>query len=174
MPLSLLAYSGILTGPQVLPGAERLRRFIAEHKLSAEVFAVPENAPTSQDAARLLGIATGDIVKTMVLADKWDGRVIAIAPGDRKLDFKLIAGLTNLRNPKFATPALVETVTGYPAGGVAPIGFPKVSQVLIDASLRDRTEPVIGGGGDLHLLLRISATDIIRINQATVATITAP
>lgn len=174
MPLSLLAYSGILTSPQVLRGPERLRRFIAEHNLSAEIFAAPENAPTTQEAAQLLGVTASDIVKTMVLADKWDGRVIAIAPGDRKLDFKLIAGLTALRNPKFATPALVETVTGYPAGGVAPVGFPNVAQVLVDAALRDRTEPVIGGGGDLHLLLRISVADIIRINQATVATITAP
>lgn len=171
MPLSLLAYSGILTTPSP---EDRLRRFIKENGIQAEILTASGKAPTTQDAARLLGLDESDIVKTIVLADKWEGRVIAIAPGDRRLDIKAISRLSGVRAPRFAESNLVQAVTGYPAGGVAPIGFPKIAPVLVDATLAERERPVIGGGGQPHLLLRINVADIIRMNQATVAAITLP
>jgi prolyl-tRNA editing enzyme YbaK/EbsC (Cys-tRNA(Pro) deacylase) len=62
-------------------------------------------------------------------------------------------------------------VTGYPAGGVAPLGLPSSLPVVVDAATAALTT-AFGGGGLEHLLLRVQISDVIRCNNALVADIT--
>jgi prolyl-tRNA editing enzyme YbaK/EbsC (Cys-tRNA(Pro) deacylase) len=64
---------------------------------------------------------------------------------------------------RFATPAEVLEQTGYPAGGVAPLGFARPTDVVVDDTLRGS---VIGGGGREDLLIRVAIDDIVRVNGA--------
>ena len=61
-------------------------------------------------------------------------------------------------------------VTGYPAGGVAPLGLPEGLQVIVDVKVA-ALSVAYGGGGQDDLLLRLRPTDIIRVNGARTAEI---
>ena len=76
-----------------------------------------------------------------------------------------------MRKPRPASPADVIAVTGYPAGGVAPLGLPAAVPVIVDAATAALTV-AYGGGGQEHLLLRVQISDVIRCNNALVADIT--
>jgi prolyl-tRNA editing enzyme YbaK/EbsC (Cys-tRNA(Pro) deacylase) len=64
----------------------------------------------------------------------------------------------------------VEAITGYPAGGVAPIGLATGVPVIVDAAVAALPIAFAGGGRE-HLLLRITPADIVRLNGAIVAAI---
>ena len=66
---------------------------------------------------------------------------------------------------------IVLAVTGYPAGGVSPLGLPASVPVIVDAATAELRFAYGGGGQDL-LLLRVHVSDVIRCNNALVADIT--
>ena len=52
--------------------------------------------------------------------------------------------------------------TGYPAGGVPPVGHPAPLPVLIDRAVM-QWDVVFGGGGDDRTLLRIGPAELQRV-----------
>ena len=148
---------------------DRLARFIALHRIDASVVASEVAAPTAEAAAQLLGVPLSSIVKTMVLTDG-ASFVVAILPGSRRLDLKKAASVLGTGALRFADPAEVLEQTGFPAGGVAPLGFARELAVVIDESLsRSGDGTVIAGGGRPELLMRVALADVIRHNAAHVA-----
>jgi prolyl-tRNA editing enzyme YbaK/EbsC (Cys-tRNA(Pro) deacylase) len=146
---------------------ERLSRCISEERLDVAVVGRGAAAATAEIAARLLGVPLASIVKTMVLTD--GARfVAAILPGDRRLDRKRVAAVFGIASLRFASAAEVLAQTGFPAGGVAPLGFAQPTAVVVDDSL---SGPVVGGGGREDLLIRIAVEDIVRVHGARRAAI---
>jgi prolyl-tRNA editing enzyme YbaK/EbsC (Cys-tRNA(Pro) deacylase) len=96
---------------------------------------------------------------------------VAIANGTNRIDRNLLANAALNRKLRPATPGDVLSLTGYPAGGVAPVGLPASVPVIVDATTA-ALDIAYGGGGDEHLLLRIRISDVIRCNNAIVASIT--
>ena len=76
----------------------------------------------------------------------------------------------DLHNPARPRPEIVLNVTGYPAGGVAPLGLPNGLSVIVD--VKAAALPVAyGGGGRDDLLLRLRPAEILRLNGAQIARI---
>ena len=146
---------------------ERLARCIADRHIDVAVVGQGAAAVTAEIAARLLGVPLASIVKTMVLTDG-TRFVAAILPGDRRLDRKRVAAVLETGSLRFATAAEVLAQTGFPAGGVAPLGFAHPTAVVVDDSLSGQ---VIGGGGREDLLIRIAVDDIVRVHGARRAAI---
>ena len=141
---------------------ERLARCIADERIDAPIVGRGATAATAESAARLLGVPLSSIVKTMVLTD--GARfVAAILPGDRRLDRKRLASALGTGSLRFATAAEVLEQTGFPAGGVAPLGFARPTTVVVDDTLSGR---VVGGGGREDLLIRVAVDDIVRVGDA--------
>jgi len=154
---------------------ERLRTAIARNGICVGVVSQSEAAHTAEAAARILGVPVSDIVKTLVLTDGAGRWVAAIVPGDRRLDRAKLAALVGARKLRFASGDEVLEHTGWPPGGVAPLGFASEVAAVVDASLAtpaDRT--VIAGGGRPELLIRIAVRAVIDHHRATVAIITEP
>jgi len=61
----------------------------------------------------------------------------------------------------------VLAVTGYPVGGVPPVGHRGQVQTVLDS--RAAALPIAYGGGAPDLLLRIQPLDVVRLTGATVA-----
>jgi Cys-tRNA(Pro) deacylase len=144
---------------------------IERDAIALAVIETAEDAPTAEAAARLLGMQVADIVKTMVLTDGTRS-VAAIVPGDRRLDRRKVAAALGLRTLRFATADEVVAATGFPPGGVAPLGFANPLSVVVDATLA--AEPgreVVAGGGRPELLLRIAVAELILHSEAVVAPI---
>ena len=149
---------------------ERLATCIRDAGIDVAIVGHGAAAATAESAARILGVPLSAIVKTMALTDG-TRFVAAILPGDRRLDRKRVAAALDIKSLRFASSAEVLEQTGYPAGGVAPLGFARPTTVVVDDTLSGWA---IGGGGREDLLIRIAVDDIVRVNSARRAAICQP
>jgi Cys-tRNA(Pro) deacylase len=149
----------------------RLRAFLEKHGIEARFVAPGVPMPTVQLAAQAIGVPEEQILKTLLFADDGDDFVVVIANGTRRIDRGQLADAATMRNPRPAKPEDVMAVTGYPAGGVAPLGLPTSVRVIVDEATAALSF-ACGGGGQEHLLLRVKISDIIRCNNALVAAVT--
>lgn len=151
--------SATLAPPQLLA-------FLKRHGVDAEFVAPGVPMPTVATAAMAIGVPEAQILKTLLFAS--DGRyVVAIANGTGRVDRALLADASGLVKPRAASPELVEEITGYPAGGVSPLGLPAGLPVIVDVSVA-RVPVAYGGGGREDLLLRLATADVIRLNNALI------
>jgi Cys-tRNA(Pro) deacylase len=150
---------------------QHLRVFLEQQGIDASFVAPGVPMPTVPLAAQAIGVPEDQILKTLVFVDDAGKYVVAIANGTRRIDRNRLAEAAAVRKPRSADPADVMAVTGYPAGGVAPLGLPAAVPVIVDAATASLTS-AYGGGGQEHLLLRVLISDVIRCNSAIVADIT--
>jgi Cys-tRNA(Pro) deacylase len=148
-----------------------LLEFLRTRALDFEFVAPGVPMPTVPLAAQAIGVPEDHIMKTLVFVGDSGAFVVAIANGARRIDRDRLAVAAALRKPRPASPSDVLAVTGYPAGGVAPLGLPSTIPVIVDAATA-ALSVAYGGGGQEHLLLRVQVKDVIRCNNAVVADIT--
>jgi prolyl-tRNA editing enzyme YbaK/EbsC (Cys-tRNA(Pro) deacylase) len=92
-------------------------------------------ARTSQEAADALGVALGQIAKSVVfrrLAD--DAAVLVIASGDRRIDEQRLAAVVGAVGR--ADAAYVKARTGFAIGGVSPVALAGTPTLLLDRELQ--------------------------------------
>lgn len=148
----------------------RLVAFLSEHRVPARFIAPGVPMPTVESAAAAIGVPEELILKTLLFVGDDDRYVVAIASGSRRISRTLLADASGIPRTRAAKPESVLAITGYPAGGVAPLGLVTGVPVIVDEAVT--ALPVVyGGGGTEHLLLRLDPTDIVRLNSATVASI---
>jgi Cys-tRNA(Pro) deacylase len=95
----------------------------------------PEGTRTAADAAAAIGVALGQIVKTLVFV-AGEQPVVALVSGSNQLDErKLAAMLGNDVHVHRPDAKVVRDATGYPIGGVPPFGHRLALPVFIDADL---------------------------------------
>jgi len=152
---------------------ERLRRFLAEHRIEAEIVAPGPPMPTVAAAAAALGVSPAQIIKTLLFEDRQGAFAVAIAAGPAKIDRSLLAVAASLDRPRLAAPETALRLLGYPAGGVPPLGHATPLPVVVDQAAAT-LDTVYGGGGAEDLLLRIAMRHILRTTNATIAPITHP
>lgn len=150
-----------------------LLAFLDEHRVDHEIVAPGVPMPTVPDAAAAIGVSVGQILKTLLFQDREGGFVVAIACGTGRVDRTLLAAVTGSGKLRVADAPAVLQVTGYPAGGVAPLGLPAQLSVVVDSAVM-ALPFAWGGAGREELLLRIAPADIVRLNNATVAEIVRP
>jgi Cys-tRNA(Pro)/Cys-tRNA(Cys) deacylase len=150
-----------------------LLAFLAEHEVDHEIVAPGVPMPTVPAAAAALGVGVEQILKTLLFDDRDGGFVVAIACGTCRVDRARLAAASGARKLRVADAPDVLRVTGYPAGGVAPLALPTHIPVIVDSAVVEQSV-AWGGAGREELLLRLAPADIVRLNNATVAKIVAP
>jgi prolyl-tRNA editing enzyme YbaK/EbsC (Cys-tRNA(Pro) deacylase) len=91
-------------------------------------------ARTSQEAADALGIAVGQIAKSVIFRRRSDDRaVLVIASGDRRVDEEKVGAVTG--DLGRADAQFVRAATGFVIGGVAPLAHASEPVTLIDREL---------------------------------------
>ncbi len=116
----------------------------ADTGLDLEVVVVPAGSRTAEDAAAGVGCDVRHIVKSLVFVV--DGRpVVALVPGDRRLDPVLLATATGGAEATRADLDTVRTATGFAAGGTPPFGHTTGVPVVADAALEDATLWIAAG-----------------------------
>jgi prolyl-tRNA editing enzyme YbaK/EbsC (Cys-tRNA(Pro) deacylase) len=97
------------------------------------------SARSSQEAADALGVALGQIAKSVVFKRKSDGAaVLVIASGDKRVDERKLEAHTGKLGRADAD--YVKASTGFSIGGVSPLGFQPAEegaapQLFIDQAL---------------------------------------
>lgn len=103
------------------------------HGLAALVFE-PGSTPTAETAARRIGVAVGQIAKSLLFKDRAGGFHLVVCAGDAKVhsgDLKRLVGSV----ASMTTAEETLEVTGFRPGGVCPFGVSR-ARIWIDASLR--------------------------------------
>lgn len=121
-------------------------------------------ARTSQEAADALGVALGQIAKSVVfrrLAD--DQAVLVIASGDRRVDERKLAAAVGAVGRADAD--FVKTRTGFAIGGVSPVGLPGEPTLLLDRDLQ-RFDWIWAAAGHPNGVFRMSPADLQRLTAA--------
>ena len=94
----------------------------------------PEGTKTAADAAAAIGVAVGQIVKSLVFAV--DGEIVmAYVSGANQLDEKKLAAAAGGAKYSRVDADAVRAATGYPIGGVPPFGHATQLRIFIDPDL---------------------------------------
>jgi prolyl-tRNA editing enzyme YbaK/EbsC (Cys-tRNA(Pro) deacylase) len=150
---------------------EDLKVFLAAHGVTGEVVRLAAHTPTVEAAAQVMGTTAARIAKSLLFLLE-QGEVepeplLVIANGTGRVDYRSVAACVGLsrKRVRLADAATVQAVTGYPVGGVPPLGHPRPLRTLIDRRVLEQPE-VYAGGGALNALLRIVPSEIVRITGA--------
>ena len=116
---------------------EKIRRNMEEEKISIECV---EHEPvyTNPAMALALGVKESQTVKSLVLKTKEGKFAVLVLPGDKKMDWKGIAGLLNTRKIEFAKPEEVLQLVGCEVGCVPPFGHQTEIPIYMDKDLLKR------------------------------------
>jgi prolyl-tRNA editing enzyme YbaK/EbsC (Cys-tRNA(Pro) deacylase) len=121
---------------------------------------------TSQEAAQALGVAVGQIAKSVIFRRKADGAaVLVVTSGDRRVDEKRVAAITGPLGR--ADAEFVKAATGFSIGGVAPLAHTTAPVTLIDRELFRYTE-IWAAAGHPNGVFKLSPQDLVRITAAPV------
>jgi prolyl-tRNA editing enzyme YbaK/EbsC (Cys-tRNA(Pro) deacylase) len=127
---------------------------------------------TAQQAADALGIAVGQIAKSIIFRRKSDdAAVLVITSGDRRVDEKkvdAIVGKTGRADADF-----VKSRTGYSIGGVSPLAHLQAPVTLIDRELF-RFEEIWAAAGHPHGVFKLRPHDLERLTGAPIADVVQP
>lgn len=132
--------------------------------LMAQVRHFPEGTKTAEDAATAVGCPVSAIVKSLVfvvLDEEAEEPVLALVPGDLRLDTAKLAAVAGGQQARRATLEEVREATGYAAGGTPPFGHTRGLRVFADPALR-RNDPVWAAAGTPTTVFPISLADLDR------------
>ncbi|MGP1629093.1 MAG: YbaK/EbsC family protein [Giesbergeria sp.] len=125
---------------------------------------------TAQQAADALGIAVGQVAKSIIFRRQSDdAAVLVVTSGDRRVDQRKVEALVGPLGR--ADAAFVKARTGFSIGGVAPLAHANPGVVLIDRELL-RFEVLWAAGGHPHAVFPLSPQDLQRITGAPLADVT--
>jgi Cys-tRNA(Pro) deacylase len=113
--------------------------------LEIEIDRFPQGTRTAADAAAAIGCDVSAIVKSLVFMVD-DRPVVALVPGDRRVDPVALAEAMNGSSARRASLEEARAATGYAAGGTPPFGHTDQPPVVADPSLR-RHDVVWAAGG---------------------------
>lgn len=138
-----------------------------EKGLTIEPRSFPAGTRTAQDAAAAIGVGVGQIVKSLVfLVD--DQPVMALVPGDRQLDEPSLAAAAGGNRVDRPDADAVRAATGFPIGGVPPIGHRL--PVYLDVALLAYDE-VWAAAGTWTVVFPSAPGDLVRVSDAKVCTL---
>jgi Cys-tRNA(Pro) deacylase len=156
---------------QTATGVERVLADAAARGLEVEVIERPP-ARSLEEAADLLGISPGDIVKSLVVKRSDDTYVFALVPGGRKISWPKLRALLGVNKLQLPDASLALAATGYERGTITPLGSTTAWPVVADESIVGRR--VSMGAGEHGRSLFVDADALIAAYDAMVADITDP
>ena len=105
--------------------------------MPARVVEFDASTRTAAEAAVAVGCELGQIVKSLFFLAEGRPTLVLVA-GDRQADTTKLAALVGVgrKKLKMGSPEEVLELTGFPVGGVAPVGSSTACDVVVDESLR--------------------------------------
>lgn len=112
----------------------RVRAAAAALGLQIDVRQYPEGTRTAQEAADAIGCEVGAIVKSLIFAVD-DEVVLALVSGANQLDERRLATAAGGSACRRVSADEVRAATGFPIGGVPPIGLATAVREFLDEDL---------------------------------------
>ncbi|WP_461209725.1 YbaK/EbsC family protein [Desulfocurvus sp. DL9XJH121] len=143
---------------------ESVKHYLAENAPDLEVVEFDASTATVPLAAKALGVAEGQIAKTLSMR-LGDDVIILVTRGDARLDNRKYKQQFGAK-AKMLEASEVEDRTGHPVGGVCPFGLKEPFAIYCDESLKDFQE-VFPAGGAPNAAVRIETLRLAELADAT-------
>lgn len=142
---------------------ESARAWLAAYAPDLPIIETEASTATVAEAAEALGVAPGQIAKTLAL--RIDGRVLLLVTrGDTRLDNQKTKAAFAAR-PRMLDAEETFAVTGHKVGGVCPFGLLTPLPIFCDASLR-AFDIVYPAAGSLNSSVRVAPDRLAELVSA--------
>jgi Ala-tRNA(Pro) deacylase len=121
----------------------------------------------SDEVARIRGTLPGQGAKAMLCRSKNEpaAYVLAVLPGDRKLDFRKVAHAVGLKKVTLASPEEAAREMGAGIGAIPPFSFSEGVRLVVDPALVEVHDEIAFNAGRLDRTMVLDSRDYVRIAQ---------
>ena len=144
----------------------------ARIKYETCTYEVDENDLSGTHIAEQIGLPFEAVFKTIVTKGDKTGYTVFCIPCHKEIDLKRAAAVTGNKKIEPLHVKDLLGVTGYIRGGCSPVGMKKKFPTYFDVSAGN-IEKLTVSAGVRGIQLLLSATDIIKFTNATLADVTA-
>ncbi|MFI9723646.1 YbaK/EbsC family protein [Streptomyces sp. NPDC052396] len=113
------------------------------------------------------------IVVRVKVTKKSSHYVLAVVPGDRRLDLGRLKDLYQAKHASFVEAETAERLTGSVSGSIVPFSFEPALELVVDPGLLEPSE-IYFNAGELHLSLELDTGDYRRLARPRLAEIAEP
>ena len=125
------------------------------------------SARTCAEAAEALGVAVGQIAKSVIFRRRADeAAVLVVTSGDRRVDEKKVAAQVGPIGR--ADAEFVKARTGFSIGGVSPVGHANPPVVLVDRELF-RFDEIWAAAGHPNGVFKLAPDELLALTGAPAA-----
>jgi Cys-tRNA(Pro) deacylase len=149
---------------------KRVENILKEFDVTQKVIILDSSARTALEAASSLGCEVGAIVKSLLFKTE-NSFILCLVAGDKKASLNKIKKKLNIKDVSMAAAEDVKTITGYPIGGVSPIGHLKKIDIFIDNSL-ERFTSLFAAAGHPNCVFKIDFKNLQKITYGSIKEIT--
>lgn len=156
-----------------LSATERVVDAAARKGVELNVISFSQSTHTAADAARAVGAELGQIVKSLVfVAPGGDGPepILVLVSGSNTVDMSQLAAVLSEPRIRRATADEARQLTGFPIGGIPPIGHRRPIRTVMDPDL-GRFETVWASAGTPTAVFEVPPATLRSLANATVAPI---
>jgi prolyl-tRNA editing enzyme YbaK/EbsC (Cys-tRNA(Pro) deacylase) len=147
------------------PSAARIQAVLGSLGAVGTVLELEASTRTAEEAAVAIGTTVAQIAKSLVfLAGKEP--VLVIASGVHRISIPRLAIYLG-QAVKRADADTVRRLTGFPIGGVPPVGHSTSLRVLIERGLLDHPE-IWAAAGTPHAVFRTVPEELVRITSGEI------
>lgn len=150
-------------------GVEQVKKFFEERKINKKIVFFDKSTENSLKASETLGVAQGQIAKSILFLADGEPFLIIIS-GDKRVDEKRIKKLTLAKKVRMAKPDEVYNITGFEVGGVSPVGHKRNLKVYIDESLK-RYDEVYPAAGESNNMFPTNFYELVELTNGIVVNV---
>ncbi len=146
-------------------------RFLDARKVKYATHDLPPEKLGAVEAAQLMGVPAEQVFKTIVTTREKGKPILAVTPGPRVVDLKLLASFLGEKKMSLPSEREAEALTGLQAGGISPLALiNKGFQVVIDSAAQE-FEQIYISGGQRGLDIQLGVADLVKLTNAKIGAI---
>jgi len=142
---------------------KRVEESLKKFDSNLKILVLDTTARTAKDAASSLKCELGAIVKSLVFRAENDFLICLVA-GDKRCSLNKLKKILNKKDVSMANADQVKENTGFSIGGVAPTGYLKKINIIVDRSL-NRFKYVYGAAGHPDCVFKITYDELIKLTN---------
>jgi prolyl-tRNA editing enzyme YbaK/EbsC (Cys-tRNA(Pro) deacylase) len=148
------------------PNSERVQTALKALGLECEVLELPDKTGTSAEAAAALGVTVSEIAKSLVFQSQ-ENTILVIASGSNRVSMEKLEALAGsaVRRPSAGT---VKERTGFPIGGIPPLGHATKLQTFVDQDLLNFSA-VWAAAGTPRSVFRCTPDELVKMTDGSVS-----
>jgi Cys-tRNA(Pro) deacylase len=152
---------------QLHKNAQRVQESLNQFGLSLSVVELPGSTRSAQEAALAIGCWVSQIAKSLVFWGKNSNEpLLIITSGTNRVNEKAVGVLVGEPLEK-ADANKVQEYTGFPIGGVSPVGHKNPIRIYIDEDLMT-FESIWAAAGTPHAVFELTPQDLLTMTGGKV------